>query len=478
MRRFFVKNIAFILTVNLLIKPVWIFLIDRTVQNRVGHEAYGTYQALLNLAIMFQIVLDFGLTSYNSRTISREPHRLKELFPAMLSARLLLTASYAILVLATGWLLGYRAWQLWLLAGIVCFHSLNLLMQYVRSNVAALHRFRLDGLLSVADKLLMIVVCSVLLFWPGLAQQFRIEWFVLAQTASYILAIGLGFVVLRRISGVRFRLSTDMAAIGRITRESLPYALLVFLMAVYMRADTLLVERLQGAREAGVYAAAFRLLDVSNMLGLLMASVLLPMFGRMLAQKQDTGPIIRLCVNVLLPVSMMAALAAAFWGRPIMELLYHEAGPYEGQVFGWLMAAFPAYSLTYIYSTLLTAQGSLGRLNRLAALGVVINLGFNAFLIPAMGALGAGATAALTQWVLAAGFIISARRELRLPLQPRWLGAHIAFVILAAGLGLGISQLPLGWVSQLVTFGAAALILMLALRLLAPQDLRRFLARP
>ncbi len=87
---FFIKNILFVIAVNVLVKPIWVFFIDRTVQNTVATGSYGTYAALLNLSIIFQTVLDFGISSYNSRTIAQNPDKLPELFPAMLSARLLL----------------------------------------------------------------------------------------------------------------------------------------------------------------------------------------------------------------------------------------------------------------------------------------------------------------------------------------------------------------------------------------------------
>src|ERR1044072_8945812 len=98
MRRAFVKNILFILGLNIIIKPVWIFLIDRNVQNRVGHEAYGNYQTLFNLGLILQIILDFGLNNYNNRIIAQQPERLKELFPKMLSVRLLLMFVYAMVL--------------------------------------------------------------------------------------------------------------------------------------------------------------------------------------------------------------------------------------------------------------------------------------------------------------------------------------------------------------------------------------------
>ncbi len=141
MRRFFVKNLLFIIAVNLLVKPVWVFMIDRTVQNTVGHEQYGTYQALLNICIVFQILLDFGLTNYNTNLISQNRDRLRELFPAMLTTRLLLILAYTTIVFVAGLLLGYRTWELSLLAGVLTIQALSSLVLYLRSNISAMQYF-------------------------------------------------------------------------------------------------------------------------------------------------------------------------------------------------------------------------------------------------------------------------------------------------------------------------------------------------
>ena len=137
MQRFFVKNLVFVIAVNLLVKPMWVFVIDRNVQNMVGHADYGTYQALLNLALIFNIILDFGLTYYNTSIISGEPGRLKTLFPVMLSARLTLVLIFGAVVLTAALLLGYSGRELALLGGILLIQSLNSLMLFLRSNVSA-----------------------------------------------------------------------------------------------------------------------------------------------------------------------------------------------------------------------------------------------------------------------------------------------------------------------------------------------------
>ena len=60
MQNRFIKNIIFLLFLNLLVKPFWILGIDVAVQNRVGASAYGLYFALtlitLRLTCHFRIV--------------------------------------------------------------------------------------------------------------------------------------------------------------------------------------------------------------------------------------------------------------------------------------------------------------------------------------------------------------------------------------------------------------------------------------
>ena len=464
MRRFFARNLLFVVGINLLIKPVWVICIDRTVQNRVGHSAYGTYQALLNLAVIFQIVLDFGLNSYNTRTISQNPSLMRRQFPVLLTARLVLIGLYAALVMGIGLALGYRGGELTLLAGTLTIQALTILLLFIRSNVAALQRFRLDGLLSISDRTIMIIVCGFLLVYPATARAFRIEWFIGAQIGSYACALVLGFLLLRRIARVPLRFSFHFASVIHIIKQSAPYALLFFLMAIYMRSDTMLVERISagGKEEAGIYAAASRLLDVGNMISLMFAGILLPLFGSMLAKKQDVSAIVRLCVNLLLPVSLLCAAVAWVAGTDVMHLLYHHAGAYDGLVFAFLMTAYPAYSLTYVYSTLLTANGRLAVLNKLVAAAAVINLALNFILIPRYGALGAGITACITQWAVALGFVVFAARINKLPVHRRWIGAHLAYVMLIAAAGLLLRMVHFSWpveVGALLLFGLVLIFL-------------------
>lgn len=478
MRRVFARNLLFVVGLNLLIKPFWIFMIDRNVQNRVGYSDFGNYTALLNLAIIFQILIDFGLNSYNTRTLSGDPDRFATQFPLLLTARLLLIGLYAGVVMGVGALWGYHGRELWLLAAVIVLQSSTIMLLFVRSNVAALQQFKMDGALSVLDRFLMILLCGVLLLLPAFT--FRIEYFIAAQIICYGAAIATGLYLLHRIAPIPRFFHFRLKPVLGIIRESAPYALLTFLMAVYMRSDMLLVERLfhpDGKVEAGKYVAAYRLLDVASMVPIMIAGILMPLFSRMLAERQSVAPIVKLCTNLMLPLSFLLAAGCWLTGTDIMALLYHHHDAKNGLLLGLLMSAFPPYCIMYIYSTLLTAGGHIRLLNKLSALGVLINVGANLFLIPRYGALGAAITTGITQWILACLFIYFTTRLHQLPINPRWISAHILFLILIAGCGALLSQSNLGWLINGALLGIMGGVLIILLKFISPLAVKNLLLK-
>jgi O-antigen/teichoic acid export membrane protein len=477
MRRFFAKNILFVVLLNLLVKPVWVFLIDRTVQNRVGHD-YGSYQALLNLGIIFQIFLDFGINSYTSKTIAENPSGIKKLFPALLTTRLLLSFLYVALLFGVAFWLGYKGGELHLLIGVSLIQLLNSTVLFIRGNLSGLHQFKLDGLLSISDKLLMIVVCGVLLIFYK--NDFKITWFVWTQVICFGVTALLGLLLLKWVAGVPIQFSSKVDHIVFHIRKSLPFATVVFLMSVYTRADMLMVERMGGAlgkQEASIYAAAFRLLDVGNMIGLMFAGMLLPIFGGMIARKENMQELIRLCVNILLPVSFLVTVIAAFFNQEIMQILNPNLPQSKGWVFAFLMAAFPALSISNVYSTLLAANGNLKLMNKIALVGVLISLGINFILIPHYHAVGAAITACVTQAAVALGYLFFAKKELTLKEDFRWVFSFFYYIVLLVFIGLVLTRLPIPWVVQLFIMGFAGFAMIFLLRFVTIKQIGKLLQK-
>ncbi|MEZ4993987.1 MAG: polysaccharide biosynthesis C-terminal domain-containing protein [Saprospiraceae bacterium] len=439
MRREFLLNIGFLIVVNLLIKPFYIFGIDRTVQNTVSAQQYGLYFTLFNFTFLFHIINDFGLQNFNNRHLSQHRHLLTKYFPSFLSLKILLGLLYLLVIWIAGHLAGYPDTYFHLLPLVGLNWTLVSLVLFLRSNISGLGWYRTDSLLSVLDRSLLILVCGFLLWAPGWRESFVIDWFVYAQTSTLILTALIAFVIVfRQISSWNFRFRPLYLLL--ILKQSYPYALVIFLMTVYTRIDGVMIERLlpAGVEQAGIYAMAYRLLDAANVFGFLIAGLLLPMFSRMLREKVSVFPLLDMSLRLVWMVCLAMAFAVFFYRQEIMEALYLEGNAYSGDILGYLIISFIAVCGSYLHGSLLTANGSLLRMNIIFALGVVLNVGLNAWLIPQEGALGAALATCITQFVVWLAQAELVRRIFQRPLP--W-SLIIRFVLFGTLLLAGIWQL-------------------------------------
>ncbi|HPE77757.1 MAG TPA: polysaccharide biosynthesis C-terminal domain-containing protein [Draconibacterium sp.] len=477
MKRKFVTNLILLLTLNLLIKPFWILGIDRNVQNLVGDESYGMYFALFNFSLLLNILLDLGITNFNNKNIAQHQFLLKKHLSNIVGLKFMLAVVYAVFSLTVAAVIGYGKVQMHLLLFLIFNQFLISFTLYLRSNISGLHLFRTDSILSVLDRTLMIAICSVLLFSESLKSHFTIEWFVYAQTAAYLLASVITFAIVLHKSGkisIRFSPVFFMAFL----RKSYPYALLILLMGFYNRIDGVMLERLLpetiGQQQAGIYAQAFRLLDAVSMFGVLVAGLLLPIFARMIKQGDDLAQMIKLSFTFLFVTAVVVAVSSIFYNSEIMEVLYHSNTEHSSELLGILMTGFIGIATTYVFGTLLTANGSLKQLNIMAFVGMVINVSLNLILIPRYQAFGSAYASLFTQIITAGAQVILA--VLIFKLKPNYLfllklAAFASVTVILAEVSLRIEN----WFYGYLFLIAASVFFAFILRLFNILDLYKFI---
>lgn len=187
MRKKFLLNLFFLLALNLLIKPFWFFGIEVAVQNRVNNAEYGIYFSLFSFSLIFNVLLDLGINNFNNREIAKNKILLGKYFSNILGIKILLGFSYLIFCFIIGIFIGYSGRYFSILAILAFNQFLASLILYLRSNINGLLLFISDSILSVLDKLLMIIICSFLLWNSYFNNTFKIEWFIYSQTVSYMI---------------------------------------------------------------------------------------------------------------------------------------------------------------------------------------------------------------------------------------------------------------------------------------------------
>jgi len=398
LKKTFLTNLILLLLLNLLVKPFWIFGIDRTVQNTVGAAEYGLYFSLFSFSILFNILLDLGITNFNNREIAMRPQLVSKYFSNLVVLKVILAFIYVGFSLGVGSVIGYGQRHMMILLLLLINQLIGAFTLYFRSNLSGLHLFKTDSVISVLDRFLMIAFCGILIYTPQARANFRIEWFVYAQTAAYFVTAAISFVLVYKKTTF-FRPRFDYGFLRTIFKRSYPFALLTLMMSFYYRIDSVMLERMipDGEVQAGIYAQAFRLLDAANMVPFLFGGLLFPIFSSMIAKHQEVVSLMKLSFNLLItPVLGLAAFV--FWYRvEIIELLYNSHVNNTSVILGVLMFSYLAISASYIFGTLLTSNGSMKIINLISLAGVITNVGLNIVLIPSMGAVGAAIASLTTQ---------------------------------------------------------------------------------
>ncbi len=398
MQKKFLSSLGLILLLNLLVKPLYILGIDADVQNRVGQEAYGHYFAVLNLSFIFNILIDFGINNFNNRNIAQNQQLVGKHFSKLFTVKSLLALVYAGVTLLLGIALGYKEISFWMLGVLVFNQVLVSFILFARSNLAALHLFGRDSIISVLDRCLLVIFCGILLFTQITDGAFEITWFIYLQTLCYAITLIVALIMVGQRTG-RLRWDFDKVFNLHIFKKSVPYALFILSGSMYTRIDGIMLENMleDGSFQAGNYAQGYRFYEAAGMFALLFAVLLLPIYSGMLKRGEKIRSMVEISARLLLGVGVLTAIFFYFNGEFVLRWRYDAVTDDAVNSFIALMIGFLGVCMFYIYGTLMTANENLRQLNYISFGGLLLNLLLNFVLIPKYAAFGAALTTMVTQ---------------------------------------------------------------------------------
>ena len=249
-------------------------------------------------------------------------------------------------------------------------------------------------------------------------------------------------------------------------------------MALYNRIDSVMLERLlpgkTGHEQAGIYAQAFRLLDAVSMFGALVAGLLLPIFSKMIKEREPIGEVVKLSFTLLMIPAIVIAVSSAYYDTEIMSLLYTSNTAFSADILGILMIGFIGIASTYIFGTLLTANGSVRQLNIMPSVGVHLNVALNLILIPRMQAFGSAYASLTTQLFTGAAQFVLAVVIFRL--RPRF--SYILRILIFTVFVIALAELSVNfenWLHGYAAMIAGSVLFALLIRLISIKDMLRII---
>lgn len=386
-------------------------LLEILVARKLGAEAYGVFVTAYALTVLGSCLFQFGTPLWTIQEGSRDLRRLPALLGSALAVNLFTFAALYLALAGVATALAPNPVMSLLL--VILPYGLILTLQSELGAIYSSHQtMHVNAVFQGLAPIAILVV-----YFTYSPDELGLSDVAVAYVIGGALVTGAWFAFTMR----RIRPHFDAREIRTTLRSSYQYALTAILGQVYLKVDVVMLSALAGLREAGIYAAAFKLVELVLKVAVLSGRVFAP---AMFKASHESDQVFKMFASMMTRFLAVAGLLAGVLSFVLAEelILFMFGEAYDSSVpvlriLGGVMAA---------KCMIVTLQLVLSSINlhfqRVTSLGiaVVAHIAANAVLIPKFDAVGAACATLFSSVLVIFLYVYSASRRHGLQFA-RWL---------------------------------------------------------
>ena len=374
------------------------FLVTIQVVNYLGPERFGLYSYVVSVVGILMPLTAFGLEQVVMRRLVEDPGARDRVLGTTFALRNVsgvLAFAAALLFVLTVDHGDPQRLRLTAVAGVMLlFQAFDTVSFYFKSIMGA----KYVAFTKLAGQAVFAGTSMALLLTGG-----QIEGFLWARAAEAA-TVGAALMAVYRLAGASFSWSFDRAELKSLLRAGFPLFIASLAVMVYMRIDQLMLGQLSSEAELGYYGVAVRLAEIANFVPVALMTALYP--G--LVEARGRSPVayrarVQHLYNVMAAIGWVLAIAATLAAPIGFQVLFDHRYDPSVPMFVALSWSIPMVCLGVAVNAVLTAEGKFWTSAAATALGMVVNVGLNAWMIPRWGGLGSAWATLISYWVAAHG---------------------------------------------------------------------------
>ena len=352
----------------------------------LGVELKGKLSYLITISGFIWMVLDFGLYRSFPYLVRKFPDKVNSLFywillQFLINLSVLTVLGLSLLQFFSG-VMGYAFSPVYMVL-FVCLIAFAQLTTQLQSLYLGLNKIWKHSLAQLMNALIMLTL--VLAGYALLRQIDRLAYIVIATILTYTVLI-IYYVVNHSWSQPGRKI--DLSFIRTSYKSGFRVFLSTLFIIMLIRFDIVLVKRLLGFREVGIYSLAAHLIDMlqiaSNVVG-----------GLLLVKLSDSNDdiekwmIMKKLLMSFFALLLIANVGFAILGKYIIATLYGTQFVPVYFVYLWLIPASFGLSFGSLFNMYLNSKGFPVISIILPAISLIVNILLNLLLIPVLGIYGA-----------------------------------------------------------------------------------------
>lgn len=365
---------------------------------RLSQESFGIFSLASAFGTLVGLATDFGIPMHVARAVAQRPADASQILRRWLRVRIGTAVIVTVLVFVGVLAMPSKTYAVAILLFALAY-ILTALVDFLHYFYRGMGRSDVESSLKLWQRSTMVGAGLLALWWTTNLNVLAAAT-VLPALATFVFSVWFARRLARQAErGVERHDQQSLPSLWtEFKRDVLPIGAGILLSTLYFRIDLFLIEHWKGTEAVALYNAALRLLEGVRLLPAAVMAVVLPS----LCQATDMGPFRRVSAGLTLFGTALAIVAwtSAGWLVPrVYGSTYAEAT----QAFRILMLSFPLMSLNYVTTQQLIGWHGQRAYAVVCGLALVLNVGLNAWLVPAYSLEGAAWATLGTEVLVAIG---------------------------------------------------------------------------
>ncbi|MEW6557417.1 MAG: flippase [Elusimicrobiota bacterium] len=392
------KN-TFAIGFSQIINKIILFVLTIFIARYLKEIGFGQYSLVLTLVGFFNLFTNFGLSTIALREVSKNYTSANRYFNNIFFLRIILGLLSYIFLFVSVKLLKYKPE----IITATCIYGLTLFTNNIIDLVSyifnAFEKMEYLAALTVSLNLLTLVLSIYIL---------RIDYGLLGLVTVSVIAgfivVFLGFFISRRHLYLDFKELNFGFAKGLI-KNSTSLMLLGFIGLVYFRIDIVLLSKLKGIYEVGVYNVAYKLMDTFMIVSNSVVGATFPYMARYFHSSiKDFKKLINKLLLVLIFLGLIIATTISIFSKEIIFLFFGPAFVSSIPALKILIWTIPLIYINAVLVYTLIAANQQSQIIIVTGIVTIVNFLLNILLIPKYSYIGSSYITIISEFFVLLGY--------------------------------------------------------------------------
>ena len=427
----------------------------------LGSSRYGELYLAISIAMMFQVIIEFGGQYHITKEISRSQESAPYILVNSAVTRIFLWAVSILLMYAFSKIVGYTLPVIILILILGTAKLWEGINSLLRNCYQGFELMEYPSIGSVAERtFLMIAAIAALLAGAG---DFVIA--VLMAVSTFI-----NFIISARFARkiIPFLPKIELDKAKSLLKQGVPYFMWSIFATIYYRIDVVMLSVMTEYSVVGWYGAAYRLFDVLMFFPFIFSQALFPVLARIADSTKET---LTRAVQKSIDLTL-------FVGFPVAIILYACASPITNFLFGLkeyrhtveILQIFSVglilVYVDFILGSTVLATNKQKLWSKVAGAAILVNLGLNFLFIPYYqnhfgdGGIGAAIATIITEMFIMISAIVLLKKSSLGRISFEFILKEITGAALMSAAIYFLSGTELSWILQAIAGSAVYLIIL------------------